>query len=92
MSLLQASLKAMQSIIVVAWPRVGHYGGEIMKSLIICWLRLNANEATVNGHDETRREIKRTFRLMQAVLPDSYIQECEGLAKYDKGLEGLLTM
>jgi len=38
--LLLAALAAVETVVLVDWPRVGYHRGEILKGLAGCWLRV----------------------------------------------------
>lgn len=35
-----AALAAVETVVLVGWPRVGYHRGEILKGLVGCWLRV----------------------------------------------------
>ena len=56
--LLQASVKAVQTIILDDWPRIAHHRGEILKGLTICWCRIGDEETRSRELKEVRENIE----------------------------------
>jgi len=67
--LLLAALAAVETVVLVDWPRVGYHRGEILKGLVGCWLRIEEEgdgeegKGREKGREEGRKEAKRNGEL-----------------------------
>ena len=93
--LLLAALRAMETVILVDWPRVGYHRGEILKGLVFCWLRIEDEEKTESKElDEVQSKIKHCVKLVTAVLKRDVDVKSEYrlLVESDSRLEQLLLV
>lgn len=93
-ALLQASVKAVQSIIVADWPRITHHRAEILKGMIICWCRIEDEEAQSQELNAVRKSIEQAVQLLTCVVtPKSHlIEEYQTLIDVDGRLRDLLVV
>jgi len=74
-------LAAVETVVLLDWPRVGYHRGEILKGLVGCWLRIEEEEdgEEVEGREEGKGNandelqgvkdgIRRCVKLLTAVL------------------------
>ena len=66
--LLQAALHAVQTIIVVDWPRMAYHRGEVLKGLVVCWCRIEDEGDRSAELKVVQRQIKHGVKLLTAVL------------------------
>lgn len=92
--LLLSSIKALQSVIMNAWPRMGVYRMEVLKSVALPWIRMQEEGGDGNGFEEIKEECKLTVQVLKDSLSDSaaeFDKEVAELVKVDKRLEGLFS-
>lgn len=92
--LLQASVKALQTIIVADWPRIAHHRGEILKGVTICWCRIGDEEAQSQELKEVRESIKQAVQLLTCVVTgvNKVEEEYQNLIDSDSRIQDLLTV
>lgn len=92
--LLQASVKAVQTIIIADWPRIAYHRGEILKGVTICWCRIADIEAPSQELKEVRVSIAQTVQLLTCVLTGNVkvLQEYQILIDSDSRLRDLLVV
>ena len=93
-ALLQASVKAMQGIIVAAWPRIACHRSEILKSITICWCRLEDEEAQSRELKAVQISIEQTVQLLMCAVSQNIniVEECQSLINVDGRLRDLLAI
>ena len=93
-ALLQASVKAMKTVIVTGWPRIAHYRGEILKGVIICWCRIGDEEVQSHELNAVLESIKQVVQLLTvAVAQNAEIaEENQNLVDIDGRLRDLLVV
>jgi len=87
---LLSAIKALQSVILNAWPRMTANLGEVLKGLTLCWLRMcdDAGSELVQVKDEAIKAVK---MLRQAVQGEcDFDAECTALIDADERLGELL--
>lgn len=92
--LLQASVKAVQTIIIADWPRIAHHRGEILKCVTICWCRIGDEEAQSQELNEVREGIKQAVQLLTCVVTRDVkvAEEYQTLINSDGRLRDLLIV
>lgn len=90
--LLRTTIRAMQKVILVNWPRIEPYSAEILQGIAICWYRLTTKESHPAHLVETRSMLSETFQVLLAALDDSAetSQRLKSFVRSDKRLQGLL--
>lgn len=93
-ALLQASVKAIQGIIVAAWPRIARHRGEILKSITICWCRLDDEKAQSEELKAVQISIEQTVQLLTCAVTQDFdlVEECQSLIDVDGRLRDLLAI
>jgi len=69
-------LAAVETVLLVDWPRVGYHRGELLKGLVGCWLRIEEEGDGEEGKGTADKEelpgvkngIRRCVSLLTAVL------------------------
>lgn len=88
---LVSAVKAMQAVILNAWPKMPEYKLEVLKGLTLCWLNLDGK----SGDDvaQVREETKTTVQMLRAALGSSaeFKDECRLLVDIDERLSEMLT-
>lgn len=77
-----------------AWPRMGVYRMEVLKSVALPWIRMQEEGGDGNGFEEIKEECKLTVQVLKDSLSDSaaeFDKEVAELVKVDKRLEGLFS-
>nr|POF03491.1 cca trna nucleotidyltransferase, mitochondrial [Quercus suber] len=92
--LLANAAKAIQAVILNAWPRMKGYRGEVLKGLTTCWLNLeNANDR--HAAEEVKRDLQEVVKMLKVVLREDeevdFEVECMVLVRADARLDGLLA-
>nr|POE71933.1 uncharacterized protein CFP56_11809 [Quercus suber] len=94
MPLLANAAKAMQAVILNAWPRMKGYRGEVLRGLTICWLNLQDVDDD-QAAQELRSDLKVAVQMLRVVLKaDQEVDfevECKGLVNADEMLDNLLA-
>lgn len=92
--LLQASVKAVQMIIVTDWPRIAHHRGEILKGVTICWCRIGDEEAQSQELKEVRKSIEQAVQLLTCIVTGNakVVEEYLFLIDSDSRLRDLLVV
>lgn len=93
-ALLQASVKAVQTIIITDWPRIAHHRGEILKGLAMCWCRIEDEERQSQELIAVRENVEQAVQLLtHAVTLDSkLIDEYQTLIDSDSRLRDMLII
>lgn len=90
--MLTSAVRAMQAVILNAWPRMKEHRGEVLKGLTICWV--NLHDMDDESVAMTKKEMKDAFQMLRLAIgsEDSEINfedECERLKKAESKLGGL---
>ena len=90
--LLQESVRAMQQIILNGWPRIGYHRGQVLKGLVICWCRIQEDQAGSEELRDIRKAIKSTVELLTVATKDekATTEEFRTLIASDARLQELL--
>lgn len=64
---------ALQSVIANAWPRISAWDGEVLKGVVVCWVRCAEKlEARMSGDgselEKVKRELKICIEMLRAVM------------------------
>ena len=88
--LLLASAKAVQTIILVCWPRISHYAGDILKGVTVCWCRVG-EEPDSDALEDVRSALKDILRLLRATLAseEDALRDIDTVLKSDDRLKEL---
>ena len=91
--LLQASIKAITTIIVVCWPRIAYHRGEILKGLTICWCRVVDEKAQSPELKEVQESIEQAVQLLTCITTRNVdiVKENQALIDSDSRLRVLLV-
>lgn len=92
--LLLSSIKALQSLILNAWPRMGVYKTEILKCVTLPWIRMQEESGDGDEFAEIKAECKLTEQMLRDALgtdAGDFDNEIEQLVKADSRLEGLFS-
>lgn len=91
-SLLQASIRALQVTILNNWCRIGNYGAEVLKGIVVCWCRISEENAGTNKSEDTRLLLVETLKLLRAGLSNEAeaLGEIDTVLASDDRLRGLL--
>ena len=91
--LLQAAVKAIQTIIVIDWPRISHHRGEILRGITTCWCRIGEDEVQSEELKEVRKSIEKAVQLLTCVVTGSVkvVEEYANLVDSDSRLRDLLA-
>jgi len=89
---LTAAVKAMQALILNAWPRMGEYKGEVTKGLTLCWL--NGDGKVGEEVERLREESRVAVRILRVALgtEDGFEESCNLLIAADGRLSELLVV
>lgn len=91
-ALLQASLQAIQVLVVIIWPRVKYHRSELLEGLVICWLSIE-DEATQSEYlQRVQANIELTVKLVTSILRDDrdVVEGYRRLIDCDSRLQNLL--
>ncbi|KAF1846796.1 tRNA nucleotidyltransferas-like protein [Cucurbitaria berberidis CBS 394.84] len=68
--LLLSTLRALQSVMANAWPRVAGYRGEMMMGLCLCWGRCveEQKKGVKREVEEVMDQVRETFAMLDAVM------------------------
>jgi len=85
--MLTSVVKALQGVILNAWPRMTEYRGEALKGLTLCWLGLDGE-----SDEGVKAELKTCVRMLGAATNGGcdFEAECKTLASADARLGRLL--
>lgn len=92
--MLLSSIKALQSLILNAWPRMGVYKTEILKCVTLPWIRMQEESGDGDEFAEIKAECKLTEQMLRDALgtdAGDFDNEIEQLVKADSRLEGLFS-
>ena len=102
--LLLSTLYTLQSIILIAWPRIPQYRAEILKGLTVCWFRIDdeleeqdqKGEAMNEELKRIRQSIRATIQILTATTLEQDALDVVGeyrmlVAEGDERLRGLLV-
>ena len=97
--LLVSTLKAQQTLMLNAWPRLQGHRGEIMMGLCLLWGRSVEDDKTSNGQglEKVREEVKETVAMLDAVMraveeegfDETWEKEKQDVAQASAGFEQL---
>jgi len=89
--MLQRAVEGMQALIRNCWPRMGHYRGEVLKGVTICWLSVEKDGD--DAAEELRVALRETVQLLREALKEEcdLRAECEVLIQADGRLGGLFS-
>jgi tRNA nucleotidyltransferase (CCA-adding enzyme) len=90
-SLLLETIKALQALVLNAWPRIHVYKTEILKCVVVPWIRMV--EEGGDGFGEIKEECRATVQMLRDALGEDEGLEAEvaELSKADSRLEGLFS-
>lgn len=93
--LLLSSIKALQSVVLNAWPRMEVYKTEVLKCITLSWIRMHEESGDGNEFGEIKDECKLTVQMLRDALGEDVGEleaEVAELINVDKRLEGLLSV
>lgn len=92
--LLEASVHAIDAVVVNIWPRVAYHRGEILEGLIICWCRIHDEETQSKELQRIQTDIHHTVELVTAILKTNIdvAEEYQALIDSDRRLQNLLLV
>ncbi|CAD6583397.1 MAG: hypothetical protein ASARMPREDX12_005298 [Alectoria sarmentosa] len=92
--LLQASVKALQTIIVADWPLITRHRGEILKGMTVCWCRIGDEKAQSQELKEVRESLGKAVQLLTCVVAGNVkvVEEYQTLIDSDNRLRDLLVV
>lgn len=95
--LLEASVHAIDAVVVNVWPRVAFHRGEILEGLVVCWCRIQGEEERQSDEEQLQRiqtDIHRTVKLVTAILKTDMdvTEEYRTLIDADRRLQNLLIV
>lgn len=90
-SLMLESVKALQALVLNAWPRIHVYKTEVLKCVVVPWIRMV--EEGGDGFGEIKGECRTTVQMLSDALGEDEGLEAEvaELVKADSRLEGLFS-
>lgn len=90
--LLQASLQAIQVLVVIIWPRVKYHKFELLEGLAICWLRIEDEATQSESLQRVQANIELTVKLLTNILRDDsdVVEGYRRLVDCDSRLQSLL--
>lgn len=90
--LLQASLQAIQVLIVIIWPRIKYHGPKLLEGLAICWLSIEDNAMPSEYLRRVQANIELTVKLVFSIVGDDsdVVEGYRKLTDYDSRLQNLL--
>ena len=99
-SLLVVAAKALQFVILNAWPRVQFWEGEILKGVTVCWVRVledmenEADNENKKALEEVKDELKVCVEMVRVVMKsegsgERFQVDVKKLASTDEKLESL---
>ncbi|KAI1382419.1 hypothetical protein F4677DRAFT_440213 [Hypoxylon crocopeplum] len=68
---LYSAAKLLQAVLRNCWPRIPHYGNEVVKMLMLCWLNIEDEESfpsTGPSADDLKAELTKTADMLAAVM------------------------
>ncbi|KAF2482960.1 hypothetical protein BDY17DRAFT_138728 [Neohortaea acidophila] len=88
---LLSATRALQAVILNAWPRMVVHRGEVLKGLAFCWINIKESEG--EGVEELRRELKEAVGMLRAAVGEEvdFEHDARTLLEAEPGLEGLLV-
>ena len=91
--LLEASINAMEVVIINDWPRIAYYRGEILRGLTICWCRINDQESISIELVKVQESLKRLLRVLTSALKGNVdaMKEYQILIDSDDRLRNLFS-
>ncbi|KAF2496720.1 tRNA nucleotidyltransferase [Lophium mytilinum] len=96
--LLEQAARAMQSVMLNAWPRISVHRGEVVRGLVVCWVRICESEelaekGKVEGLEGVKRELKAAAEMLVKVVETDeeidFKSEVSGLVEADERVRGL---
>ena len=94
-----SAARALQAVMLNAWPRISEHRGDVLKGLTLCWLgqtdeRTAAREADVTAVAELNKELKTAVEMLRGALGNAsgFEEDCATLITADKRLGGLLRL
>lgn len=92
--LLQAALHAIETIILVDWPRIAYHRGEILRGLTVCWCKVDEEKSQAADLEEVQVKIRHCVNLLTVVLKRDVAVELDykTLIESDNRLERLLVI
>lgn len=66
--LIDASINAVEAVLVNVWPRVAYHRGEILQGLVICWCRIEAEGMNSKDLQRIQTNIQRIVNLITEIL------------------------
>lgn len=85
---LLAAVKAIQAVVLNAWPRMVEWRGEILKGMCFCWVNLHGQKA-----EAVKKEMQECMQMLKAALGDrvEWDAEIRALMEADERVKGLFT-
>jgi tRNA nucleotidyltransferase (CCA-adding enzyme) len=92
-SLLLESVKALQTLVLNAWPRIHVYKTEVLKCVVVPWIRIQQEEGGGDGFGGIKEECRTTVQMLRDALgeDEGFEAEVAELVKADGRLEGLFS-
>jgi len=84
---LLAAVKAMQAVVLNAWPRMVDWRAEVLKGMCLCWINLGEGDA------EVRKELREAVQMLKAALGErvEWDADIAALVDADGRMEGLFA-
>ncbi|KAK5132287.1 hypothetical protein LTR08_009195 [Meristemomyces frigidus] len=95
---LSSAVKALQAVILNAWPRMPEHVGNVLKGLGLCWLNLEGERTAAEGADDVlvaalKAELRTAVDMLRSALGPGagFEADCATLISAEKRLQGLLS-
>ena len=62
------SVKGVQQLISIAWPRILYYRGEVLRALTMSWLSIQEDGRDSSELKEIRNTIEASLKMLSAIL------------------------
>lgn len=83
----------MRTLMLVAWPRLSTYRGEILRGITMLWCNLKVKEPLNQELVRVQESTKEIMRVLLAGLgPDFDRREIEKLAETSSQIQGIFAM
>ena len=89
--LLMSSLRTLQTMMLIAWPRVPHHRAEILTGLTVCWNRIEEQKSRSKELELLQQSLQTTASILRAVLmrTANAVEEDQAIVDGDQRLRGL---